>query len=549
MSWLDVFRRRFGAFLPAPQEVSVGTLPATKISMSISSSTAARFAALQESLRLGMPVAPRFMMKRYDPLPGVLPTGMKLAADSAHIAYDAVFTQMFGDAIISMGAAGAGFPGYPFLTELTQITEYRDLSERVATEMTRKWIKLRGTSDEDKSERIKAISEELKRLHVRDLFKDAAIRDGWFGRCQIFIDMGANSGDELKSPLMLNKFKVGKDSIRGLKLVEPISTYPAAYNAANPLAQDYYRPSSWFVYGQEVHTSRLLTFVGRPVPDLLKPVFNFGGISLSQLGMPYVDYWLSTRTNVGEILKNFRTTVLKTDMSDALADQGSGENTIQRLQIFAGTRDNFGVFAIDASKGEEVREMVTSLAGLKDLQAAAQEHMAAVAKTPLVVLLGISPTGLNASSEGEMRAFNDHIHAQQESLFRTNLEVLLKVVMLSLFGEIDSEITFDFEPLVEMTEKERAMIRKSDAEAGSTYILEGVLDPMEERNRLANDPNSGYDNLDVTKDITPPTAEMQETLKNKGAASASSEVGAEEGSEIAEKDRLVKDIAILMSEV
>ena len=39
--------------------------------------------------------------------------------------------------------------------------------------------------------------------------------------------------------------------------------------------------------GRQVHTSRILTFIGRPVPDLLKPAYSFGGLSLVQLG--YVD--------------------------------------------------------------------------------------------------------------------------------------------------------------------------------------------------------------------------------------------------------------------
>jgi len=547
--WVDRWRRRFGLSKPVTakqpildddafglkkhlHELSKGT---------ISEAAVARFMAMAEAAQSGTPIKPQFNVHFYAPPKGVVPEASK----GIVAAHDAAFQGMINGEVINL--LGSGFPGYPFLSELTQISEYRDLSERVANELTRKWIKFRSESKSgDKTERIKTIEKEFKRLKVRKLFRECAVKDGEFGRCQIFIDMGENKGPEIKTPLMLNKFKIPLKSIRALKLVEPISTYPAAYNAANPLAQDYYDPSSWFVYGSEVHKSRMLTFVSRPLPDILKPVFNFSGMSMSQLGMPYVDYWLSTRTNVGEILKNFRTMVLKTDMSDALSDQGSPKTLMNRLKIFAGGRNNFGVFAIDKDKEEEVNEIDTPLSGLKDLQAAAQEHMAAVAKTPLVVLLGISPSGLNASVDGEMRVFYDYVKDMQDILFRENLEHLMKVVMLSEFGFIDEDITFDFEPLVEMTEKERALIRKSDAEAGTTYIAGGVIDPMEERTRLATDPNSGYDNLNVNKIIKPPTPALVQKLDAKTNASSSAENGAREGAEMNAPDAKLKALDAIL---
>ena len=39
----------------------------------------------------------------------------------------------------------------------------------------------------------------------------------------------------------------------------------------------------------EVHASRLMTTIPFPVSDLLKPAYSFGGLSLIQMGKPYVD--------------------------------------------------------------------------------------------------------------------------------------------------------------------------------------------------------------------------------------------------------------------
>jgi hypothetical protein len=126
--------------------------------------------------------------------------------------------------------------------------------------------------------------------------------------------------------------------------------------------------------------------------------------------------------------------------------------------------------------------------------------MASVAKTPLVFLTGITPSGLNASSEGEIRVFYDYIKTQQENLFRHNLEIVLKILMLNRYGYIDEDITFEFVDLFSMTEKEHALIRKSDADSSAVYVQMGAIDRMEVRKKIAMDPISGFNNLDVNQE-------------------------------------------------
>ena len=428
---------------------------------------------------------------KWEVMPYTPPKGV--TSDEHVLAMDAEWGDTWGNqpVLFSMN----GFPGFPYLTELTQITEYRDMSERTAKEMTRKWIKLRTRSGEDRGEEIKVIESELERLNARELFKQAATLDGFMGRAQIFMDLGDTEGAELETMLMLNPFKIQKGTLRKLKIVEPITTYPAAYNSSWPLRADYYAPSAWFVYGQKVHASRMLTFVSRPLPDLLKPVYNFSGMSLSQLARPYVDYWLNTRDSVGKLLRNFSTPILKTDLSTVLTgtdDQG----IIQRAKMFNLLRDNQGLMMLDFTT-ESFEKHDTSLDGLDKLQAQAQEHMAAVAKTPLVILLGITPSGLNATAEGDLKIYYDHVNDMQEAIFRPNLETLLKIIMLSSFGEVLEDITFDFEPLMTMTGKEMALIQKSKTEEAVALVNIGAVSPEEVRANKANDPDSGWDNLDV----------------------------------------------------
>ena len=180
-----------------------------------------------------------------------------------------------------------------------------------------------------------------------------------------------------------------------------------------------------------MHATRLLTFIGREVPDLLKPAYSFGGLSMSQMVKPYVDNWLRVRQSVSDLISTFSTSGIKTDLSQMLS--AGGEQLFKRLVLFNSNRDNQGLMVLDKDT-EEYFNVSTPLTTLDQLQAQAQEHMASVSRIPLVKLLGISPAGLNASSEGEIETFDDTINAGQEALIRPNLTRLLHFVQLNALG-------------------------------------------------------------------------------------------------------------------
>ena len=437
-----------------------------------------------------------FPVKPPELAPGVVPAGVTapvMANDSGQYSFAA---QTF---------PGGGFPGFSYLAQLATRAEFRQMASGMATEVTREWLEFTSKQDDDSdsAEKIKAIEEEFKRLNVRGAIQKAAEQDCYFGRAQIFLEI---KGADRKTPLILDPRTVKKGSLERVVPVEAVWTTPSNYNALDPAAPDFYKPSAWFMLGQEVHASRLMTVVTRPLPDILKPAFNFAGMSLSQLAEPYVDNWLRTRQSVSDLLNNFSITALATAMDQVLQGDDDGTDLFARAELFTATRSNKGLMLLDKDR-EELVQINTPLSGLHELQAQSQEHMCSVSRMPAIILTGISPSGLNASSDGEIRIFYDWISAQQEAYWREPLEVILKAVQLSLFGEIDPDIGFAFVPLYQMTPKEESDIRLADSQADCAYIAAGVVDPSEVRERLAKDPNSGFMGLDTSVELVPPNPE------------------------------------------
>jgi len=423
--------------------------------------------------------------------PGVVPKGAQapvMAMDSNPYQY-----AMRG------GLPGGGFPGFQYLAQLATRAEYRAFASTMSTELTREWIEFSGS--DDTADKIEAIKAEFKRLNVRGVIQTAAEHDCYFGRGQIFIDL---RGHDREVPLVLAPATVAKRSLVRISAVEAVWTTPSAYNAQDPSAPDFYKPTEWWMLGQQVHASRLMTIVTRPLPDILKPAFNFAGMSLSQLAEPYVDNWLRTRQSVADLINNFSITCLATSMEQILQGNDDGADLFKRADLFTAMRSNKGLMLLDKDR-EELVQVNTPLSGLHELQAQSQEHMCSCSRMPAIVLTGISPSGLNASSDGEIRVFYDWIAAQQTAYWRAPVETILDLVQLSLFGEIFRDITFDFVPLYQMTPAEESDIRAKDGVTDVGYINAGVVDPSEVREKLAKDPTSGFDGLDLSLIIVPPS--------------------------------------------
>lgn len=384
-----------------------------------------------------------------------------------------------------------GFPGFPTLALLAQLPEYRAMHERLADECIRCWGKV-NSSGHAEPDKLAAIMDELKRIDMPAIVRQAVIHDQAFGRAHVYTKL---KGDEPygETPLVLSPNTVRKGSFEGLRVVEAYWVTPNNYNSIDPTAADFYKPSSWWMIGKQVHATRLQTLVSRPVADMLKPTYSFAGVSMTQLAMPYVDNWLRTRQSVSDTVKQFSVSGVKTDLQQSLLP-GASQDLAMRAQLINLYRDNRNVLFLDMAT-EEFFQINTPLSGLAELQAQAQEQMSAVSHIPLIVLLGITPTGLNASSEGELRVFYDYVRGYQQNVLTSLMLNTLKVAQLSLFGEIDPAIGWEWAPLLELTAAEQADVQAKNADTDTKYIEAGVVRADQVTKRLDADPHSLYTGL------------------------------------------------------
>lgn len=421
--------------------------------------------------------------ERYTPLPGVVPEEKKESA----FAMDATPYDMLNT--MSIGDEYSGFRGYPQLAAMSQQVEYSNMHSVFADEMTRNWIEVKSRKEGDPE--IEAMELALIKYDVKRLIHEAVKQDSQYGVAHIYIDTGAKTDDELEKPLFLDPRKIPKGSLKGLRVVDPTWIYPAMYNTQWPLDENFYKPSAWFVMGKTVHESRFNDIVSRPVPDILKPSYNFGGLSLTQLMEDYVVDWRDAKKNVIKILRTVRMRGLKTDMEARLQDTNQFD---KRLRLAEKYQDNFGLWALDNS--EELIHMQTSLSELSNLLSNYQDQLCIPSRITNLKLLGNAPAGLNASGDSELDTWHETVSGYQDGNLRRPLENIFKIIQLSEFGEIKEDIYFEFNPLDEVSEKERAEIIKIRIDAVAVAADSQLVSSEEARDALKGIKDAGFENLD-----------------------------------------------------
>lgn len=397
--------------------------------------------------------------------------------------------------------ADASFMGYGALANLSQNGLIRAGVEMRADEMVRKWGELsrKGNDDpdEEQQEKLDKLTQEMEKWKVRELFRSASCLCGYMGGCLLFIDTGE---DNLANPLILDSMTFAPDTFKGFRLIEPYLVTPGGYNSTNPMREDYFKPSLWYVQGIPVHSSRLIYFAENKLTSLLKPAYNFFGLPLAQKVIDAVAHYTENREAAGRLLQKYAVTVLKTNMEEVLSG-GFDQALKNRIQYFVQNRSNDGCAAIDKDM-EDLVIQTTSITGVTDIVRQSMEYVAAMFCEPVTKMWGLSPNGFS-SGDVELQNHYDNIKAQQEKMFGEPIRRVIRVLQQNLYGEIDDSIIFNFLPLSEDDERAIAETNKIQADTDSVLITAGVISEDEARERLIADENSGYNTLTEREDDFP----------------------------------------------
>lgn len=357
-------------------------------------------------------------------------------------------------------------------------------------------IKISGGAEAG-PEVIKAIKDANKRYKLNRNLVEFVKFGRVFGiRIAMFV---VNSNDPQYYEKPFNPDGVTPGSYKGINQIDPYWTAPelSAEAASNPLAIDFYEPTFWLINGQRVHKSHLVIMRGAEVPDILKPTYLYGGVSVPQRIFERVYAAERTANEAPLLALSKRSRVLSTNLAKTMTNP---LKLIQVLQDRAERLNNFGTDVIDA-KEDKVEHHDTTLTDMAPVTMMEYQLVAAGANMPATKLLGTTPIGFNSSGQYE----EDSYHEELESIQTHDLTPLIdghhvrvwRSEIQPKFPELPVSLCVDHEwnPTDSLSTKEQAEVNKIKAETGKILSESGAIDGIDERARVTNDNASGYTGL------------------------------------------------------
>lgn len=346
-----------------------------------------------------------------------------------------------------------------------------------------------STKKDEEQERLNKMKRKSdKEMHIKDIIRDANIYKKMYG--QIVVIPTFNVDVDMSKPFKPERIKAG--TYTGLAIIQPFwLTYQLSEDGVcNPNKSGYYDPEYYIVNGHtKIHKSWCRKLVNGVCPDILKPVYYYGGIPLVQQIYERVFCAEKTANEAPKLALTKRLLVVDGNVNNMTANPDEAYATLQSvLEV----RDNMGIMV--KNPGDQVNQIDTSLTDFDALINTQFQLVAAIGEMPATKLMKTQLKGLANSGDYEMRDYNQTLVEIQENDYNTLLEFHYQLMSISEHGK-DLGIQVVWNPIDTPTEKEIAEIEQIQANTDSVYVGAGVIDPSEIRDSLRNNEDSRYHNL------------------------------------------------------
>lgn len=238
------------------------------------------------------------------------------------------------------------------------------------------------------------------------------------------------------------------------------------------------------IMGVHVHASRLIIFPGiRVSRRQVTMQAGWGDATLTRCRAVLRDY--NTAWDAAAILvHDFAQAVYKIKGLSEIIAMDKDKELVNRIRAMELSRSIVRATIIDGDVEDFTRQQ-TPLTGLPDMLDKFATRLAAAADMPATLMMGMSPAGLNATGDSDIRSWYDRVAAAQTRKLRPAIERVCRVIMSVLDIEEPESWHIEFNPLWQPTEKEQADARLVQAQADHIYIDDSVFSPDEIRTSRA----------------------------------------------------------------
>lgn len=386
----------------------------------------------------------------------------------------------------------------------------------VAEDMTRAGVDLKSKDDAENTE---AVQNAMRQLGIWASIEETVKWARLYGGC---IAVMLIDGQRPETPLRPETIR--QDQFKGLLVLDRWMIQPSVVNFVEDYGPELGHPASYDVLpnpwvplsGQRVHHTRVVRLEGVKLPYQQRLTENGWGQSVAERIYDQLVAYDSTSQGAAQLVYKAHLRTLSIDKLRELIAAGGQmfEAVLKQVDVIRSMQSNEGLTLLDAS--DKFESHTYSFSGLSDVLLQFGQQLSGALQIPLVRLFGQSPAGLNSTGESDLRTYYDGILQKQESTLRVPIGRLLNVLYRSVVGRDPPEdMTFEFEPLWQLSDKEKADVAKTITETVATANDAGLISDKTALNELRQSAevtgvwsNITNEEIDAADELPPDPSEM-----------------------------------------
>lgn len=231
------------------------------------------------------------------------------------------------------------------------------------------------------------------------------------------------------------------------------------------------QPGEMFI----IHPSRVIRFIGHEYPDMEMAPDSWGDSVLQTIYDAIRDAGM-TASSIAQIVAEAKLDIIKVyGLSETLSTQEGSKKLTERFMYTNAAKSTVNAVLIDKEEEWQCRQLNTGsldrLLGMYFMLACG------AADIPATRVLGKSPDGQNSTGDSDLRNYYDRLSSDQNVKMRPLLTRLDEVLIRSALGKRPEDIDYEWNPLWQASDAEKADIAYKKAQTFMSDVQSGMI-PM-----------------------------------------------------------------------
>jgi phage-related protein (TIGR01555 family) len=230
--------------------------------------------------------------------------------------------------------------------------------------------------------------------------------------------------------------------------------------------------------GMTIHETRVVRFGGQ-LTSRRDRIQNAGcDFSIYQGSMKALQQCENNWDSVCQLMSDMSQGVFSIEGLIKMLAAGNEQALLTRMQALDKGRSTARAIVLDADK-EKFERVPTPMSGVDEIMMRSWQYLAATYEMPMTVLWGVSPAGMNATGESDIRLWYDNVQAHRELDLGPPMLRILRLLSKTLGHTAPDSWEITWPSLWQMTAPEQADYRIKTVQADDIEIKNGTSLPEE----------------------------------------------------------------------